>query len=50
MIYISIYKQEYKYMKNFNTFQGTKPIIKAIVDIARSLSVGVVAEGIESKT
>lgn len=45
-----VLKIDMVFMKNFHTSQGTKPIIKAIVDIARSLGVKVVAEGVESKT
>ena len=45
-----VLKIDMVFMKNFHTSQGTKPIIKAIVDIARSLGVKVVVEGVESKT
>ena len=37
------------FMKNFDSSVGTKSIIKAINDIAKSLKVKVVCEGVETK-
>ena len=45
-----VLKIDMVFMKNFHTSHVTKPIIKAIVDIARSLNVGVVCEGVETKS
>lgn len=38
------------FMKNFHSSQGIKAIIKAIVDIAKSLKVKVVCEGVETRS
>ena len=45
-----VLKIDMVFMKNFHASHGTKPIIKAIVDIAKSLGVEVVCEGIENKS
>ena len=45
-----VLKIDMSFMKNLHSSHGTKPIIKAIVDIARALGVEVVCEGVESKT
>ena len=37
------------FMKNFGVSSGTRSIIKAIVDIGKSLGVSIVCEGVESK-
>ena len=45
-----VLKIDMVFMKNFHTSKGIKPIIKAIVDIAKSLGVKVVCEGVETKS
>ena len=45
-----ILKIDMVFMKSFNSSHGTRPIIKAIVDIARSLKVQVVCEGVETRS
>ena len=45
-----VLKIDMVFMRNFHASHGTKPIIKAIVDIARSLGVEVVCEGVENKS
>ena len=45
-----VLKIDMVFMKNFHASHGTKPIIKAIVDIAKSLGVEVVCEGVENKS
>ena len=44
-----VLKIDMVFMKNFSSTSGIRPIIKAIVDIARSLKVQVVCEGVETK-
>ena len=44
-----VLKIDMVFMKNFSSNQGTKHIIKAIVDIARSLHTQVVCEGVETR-
>ena len=44
-----VLKIDMVFMKNFSS-SGIKPIIKAIVDIARSLKVKVVCEGVETRS
>ena len=45
-----VLKIDMVFMQNFNVYHGIKPIVKAIVDIAKSLGVEVVCEGIENKS
>ena len=44
-----VLKIDMVFMKNFNNSNGIKPIIKAIVDIARSLNSQIVCEGVETR-
>ena len=44
-----VLKIDMVFMKNFNSSDGIKPIIKAIVDIARSLNAQIVCEGVETR-
>lgn len=44
-----VLKIDMVFMKNFNSSHGIRPIIKAIVDIARSLKAQVVCEGVETR-
>ena len=45
-----VLKIDMVFMKNFNVSHGIRPIVKAIVDIAKSLGVEVVCEGVENKS
>ena len=49
VIPFDVLKIDMIFMKNFDASTGIKSIIKAIVDIARSLNVEVVCEGVETK-
>ncbi|MBE6142346.1 MAG: EAL domain-containing protein, partial [Erysipelotrichaceae bacterium] len=49
VIPFDVLKIDMIFMKNFDSSLGTKSIIKAITDIAKTLKVEVVCEGVENK-